>query len=132
MLLGWVAGIMSTGVCLSAVSLAPTGADLGLSPLLRSASASAGSLAIAATAVAAGVAADRLGRRRMLLWSYGLAALANVAIVLIPSGAAYLAGLFLAGVAYGVMLTATYAYVKVVASPEGLGSVNDGPKLTPL
>jgi len=121
MLLGWVAGITSTGVCLAAVSLAPAGDDLGLGSLVRSACASAGSLAIAATAVAAGVAADRLGRRRILMWSYVLAGLANVAIVLIPWGATYLAGLFLAGIAYGVMLTATYAYVKVVAPPGGLG-----------
>jgi hypothetical protein len=87
MLLGWVAAIMSTGVCLSAVSLASATSDLGLSPLMRSACASA----------------------------------AGLAIVLIPSGAAYLAGNILAGVAYGVMLTATYAFVKVVAPGGSLG-----------
>jgi MFS family permease len=121
LLLGWVAGIMSAGVCLSAVSLASATTDLDLSPLMRSACAGAASLAIAATAVAAGVAADRLGRRRILMWSYVLAGLANVAIVLIPSGVVYLAGNFLAGVAYGVMLTATYANVKVVAPAGSLG-----------
>ena len=113
--------MMSTGVCLSAVSLPSATADLGLSSFVRSASAASTSLAIAATAVAAGVAADRLGRRRVLQWSYLLAAAACLAIVLIPSGAVYLAGNFLAGVAYGVMLTATYALVKVVAPPAGLG-----------
>ena len=69
-LLGWVAAMMSTGVCLSAVSLPSATADLGLSSFVRSASAASTSLAIAATAVAAGVAADRLGRRRVLQWSY--------------------------------------------------------------
>ena len=121
MLLGWVAAIMSTGVCLSAVSLVPATTDLGLSPLMRSACASAASLAIAASAVAAGVAADRLGRRRVLMCSYALAGVANLAIVLIPSGAVYLAGTILAGVAYAVMLTATYAFVKVVAPARSLG-----------
>ena len=121
MLLGWVAAIMSTGICLSAVSLVPATTDLGLSPLMRSACASAASLAIAATAVAAGVAADRLGRRRVLMWSFLLAGVANLAIVLIPSGAVYLAGTVLAGVAYAVMLTATYAFVKVVAPRGSLG-----------
>ncbi len=113
--------MMSTGVCLSAVSLPSATADLGLSSLVRSASAASTSLAIAATAVAAGVAADRLGRRRILQWSYLLAAVACLAIVLIPSGMVYLAGNFVAGVAFGVMLTATYALVKVVAPPACLG-----------
>ena len=49
--------MMSTGVCLSAVSLPSATADLGLSSFVRSASAASTSLAIAATAVAAGVAA---------------------------------------------------------------------------
>ncbi len=121
MLLGWVAAIMSTGVCLSAVSLPSATADLGLSPWMRSACASAATLAIAATALAAGVAADRLGRRRVLMWSYALAGVANLAIVLIPSAAVYLAGNILAGVAYGVVLTATYAFVKAVAPRGSLG-----------
>jgi MFS family permease len=113
--------MMSTGVCLSAVSLPSATADLGLSSFVRSASAASTSLAIAATAVAAGVAADRLGRRRVLQWSYLLAAAACLAIVLIPSGVVYLAGNFVAGVAFGVMLTATYALVKVLAPPACLG-----------
>ena len=121
MLLGWVAAIMSTGVCLSAVSLATATADLGLSPFMVSACASAATLAIAATAIASGVAADRLGRRRVLMWSYVLGGVAGLAIVLIPSGTVYLLGNVLAGVAYGVMLTATYACVKVVAPVGSLG-----------
>jgi predicted MFS family arabinose efflux permease len=121
LLLGWVAGITSTGICLSAVSLAPATEDLGLGPLLRSAVAAAPSLAMAATAVAAGVAADRLGRRRLLSWSCILAAVACLAVVVVPAGPVYLAGVAAAGVAYGVMLTGTYAYLTAVAPPGGLG-----------
>ena len=121
LLLGWAAGIMSTGVCLSAVSLVPATSDLGLSPWLRSASASAASLAIAATAIAAGVVADRLGRRRVLMWSYLLTSLACLTVALAPSGPVYLLGNVLAGVGYGVLLTASYALVKAVAPPGGLG-----------
>jgi MFS family permease len=103
------------------VSLASATADLGLSPFMGSACASAATLAIAATAIASGVAADRLGRRRVLMWSYALGGVAGLAIVLLPSGAVYLLGNVLAGVAYGVMLTATYASVKVVAPAGSLG-----------
>ena len=121
LLLGWVAGIMSTGVCLAAVALVPATSDLGLSPGLRSASASASSLALAATAIAAGVVADRLGRRRVLMWSYLLTSAACLAVVVAPSGPVYLLGNVLAGVGYGVILTASYAFVKAVAPPGGLG-----------
>ena len=55
------------------------------------------------------------------MWSYVLAAVPCLAIVLIPSGAVYLAGIFLAGVAYGVMLTATYALREGRRAPGGLG-----------
>ena len=41
--------------------------------------------------------------------------------LLVPSGPVYLAGIAAAGVAYGVMLTATYAYLDAVAPPGGLG-----------
>jgi hypothetical protein len=121
LLLGWVAGITSAGICLSAVSLAPATAALDLSPFLRSAVAAAPSLAMAATAVAAGVAADRLGRRRLLVWSCVLAAAACLAVVLVPATPVYVAGVAAAGVAYGVMLTGTYAYLAAVATPGGLG-----------
>jgi predicted MFS family arabinose efflux permease len=121
LLLGWVAGITSAGICLAAVSLAPATEALDLSPFLRSAAAAAPSLAMAATAVAVGVAADRLGRRRLLVWSCILAAAACLAVVLVPASPVYLAGVAAAGVAYGVMLTGTYAYLAAVAPPGGLG-----------
>ncbi len=121
LLLGWVAGITSAGICLSAVSVAPATEALDLSPFLRSAAAAAPSLAMAATAVAAGVAADRLGRRRLLVWACVLAAGACLAVLLVPAGPVYLAGIAAAGVAYGVMLTGTYAYLAAVAPPGGLG-----------
>ena len=121
LLLGWTAAIMSAGVCLAAVSLPSATEDLGLSPFLRSASASAPSLAIAASAIALGVAADRLGRRRLLMWAYALAAGASLAVIVVPSGVVYLAGNALAGAAYGVFLSATYAYLTAVVPRASVG-----------
>jgi len=103
------------------VSIATAAESLGLSPFLRSAAAATPSLAIASTAVAVGVAADRLGRRALLTWSCVLAAAACLAVALVPVTAVYLVGITLAGVAYGVMLTGTYAYLSAVAPPERLG-----------
>jgi len=95
--------------------------NLGLSPFMRGACASAISLAIAATAIAAGVAADRLGRRRVLMGSFVVAGAANIVIFLAPAGAAYLGGHIVAGVAYGAMATGSYAYVKALAPGKSLG-----------
>ena len=120
-LLGWVGAIKTTGATLATVSLVDAARDLDLSPFMRSASAGAISLAIAATAVAAGVAADRLGRRRVLMWSYVVAAVANLVVFLFPAGPVYLTGLTVAGIGYGAMITGSYAYVKAVAPGKSLG-----------
>ena len=120
-LLGWIGAIKTTGATLATVSLVEAAQDMGLSPTMRSAAAAAISLAIAATAVAAGVAADRLGRRRVLMGSYVLAGGANLAIFVFPSGWVYVVGLVVAGLGYGAMLTGSYAYVKAVAPGKSLG-----------
>lgn len=121
MLLGLIAAIKATGASLAVVSLVDVTQALHLTPSMRSAAASAVSLAIAATAVAAGVAADRLGRRRVLMGSFVIAGLANLAVFAVPSGAVYIGGLLVAGVGYGAMVTGSYAYVKAVAPGRGLG-----------
>ncbi len=121
MLLGLIAAIKATGVSLATVSLVDVTQALHLSAGMRSAAASAVSLAIAATAVAAGVAADRLGRRRVLMASFVVAGAANLVVFAVPVGAVYVGGLLLAGLGYGAMVTGSYAYVKAVAPGRGLG-----------
>jgi MFS transporter, DHA2 family, multidrug resistance protein len=121
LLLAWIEAIKATGGTLATVSLVDAARDMALSPTMRSAAASAVSLAIAATAVAAGVAADRLGRRPLLMASFVLAGGANLAILLFPAGWVYVAGLVVAGLGYGVMLTSSYAYTKAVAPGKSLG-----------
>ena len=120
-LLAWIGAIKATGSAFSAVALVDVTTSLGLSPAMRGASAGAIALAIAATAVAAGVAADRLGRRRVLMGSFAVAAAADLAVFLFPSGAVYLLGNVVAGVGYGAMATGSYAYVKALAPGRSLG-----------
>ena len=121
LLLAWIGAIKATGSSFSAVALVDATSDLGLSPFMRGACASAISLAIAATAIAAGVAADRLGRRRVLMGSFLVAGVANLLIFAVPSGAVYFAGHIAAGVGYGAMATGSYAYVKALAPGKSLG-----------
>ena len=120
-LLAWIAAIKATGASLSTTALVQATTDLGLGPLLRAACASAISLTIAATAVAAGVAADRLGRRRVLMGSFVIAGVANLVVFAAPSGWPYFAGLIAAGVGYGAMTTGSYAYVKALTPGKALG-----------
>ncbi len=88
---------------------------------MRSACAAAISLAVAATAIAAGVAADRLGRRRLLMASFAVAAAANLLIFAVPSGVVYFGGHVAAGLGYSAMATGSYAYVKALAPGRSLG-----------
>lgn len=120
-LLAWIEAIKATGGTLAGVSLVDASQAMDLSAGMRSAAAGAVSLAIAATAVAAGVAADRLGRRPLLVASFVLAGAANLAIFLFPTGWVYLGGLVVAGLGYSVMLTSSYAYTKAVAPGRSLG-----------
>jgi len=121
LLLAWIGAIKATGAAFSTVALVEATTSLGLSPLMRSACASAISLAVAATAIAAGVAADRLGRRRVLMGSFALAAAANLVIFAVPSSGVYFAGHVVAGLGYSAMATGSYAYVKALAPGRNLG-----------
>ena len=78
---------------------------------------------LAATAVAAGVAANRFGRRRILMWYFVLTAAADLAVFLVPDrpSSTSLGLTVLPGVGFGAMITGSYAYVKAVAPGRSLG-----------
>lgn len=121
LLLGLIGAISTTGANLSALSLVYATGALGLTPWMRTAAAGSISMTIAVTAVAAGLLADRIGRRRLLMASFYLAAFANLLLAVLPSAWAYLLGLTMAGLAYGAMATGSYAYVKRITPPSALG-----------
>ncbi len=121
LLLAWIGAIKATGAAFSTVALVDATTSLGLDATMRSACAAAISLAVAATAIAAGVAADRLGRRRVLMGSFAVAGAANLLIFAVPSGPVYFAGHVAAGLGYSAMATGSYAYVKALAPGKSLG-----------
>ena len=121
LLLGWICAIGATGASLSAISLVDASESMALSDTMRAACAGAISLTIAATAVPAGLFADRIGRRRLLWWSFLVTGAANLLIALVPQAWSYLVGLIIAGVGYGAMGTSAYAYVKRIATGNTLG-----------
>ena len=121
LLLGWICAIGATGASLSAISLVDASESMALSNTMRAACAGALSLTVAATAVPAGLLADRIGRRRLLWWSFIVTGSANLLIALVPQAWSYLLGLILAGLGYGAMGTSAYAYVKQIATGNSLG-----------
>ncbi|MEI6622266.1 MAG: MFS transporter [Actinomycetes bacterium] len=120
-LLGWIGAIKATGASLATVAIVDATKDLGLSPAMRTAAASTCALALAATVMATGVLADRVGRRRVLMWSYLVASVGSLLTLITPGGGLYLTGQALAGVGFGAMFSGSYAYVKKVAPGHRLG-----------
>lgn len=120
-LLGFIAAIKALGLSLATLSLVDATRELHLSSGMQAACASAASLGLAATAVGTGLLADRIGRRRLLMWSFALVAVSAVAVAAAPNGWVYLVGLLVKGVGYGAMFCGSYAYVKAVAPGAGLG-----------
>lgn len=121
-LLGAIAGLQLIDPSVANVAIVKAGAELQFSGSVRALAASISTLALAATVLASGIAADRLGRRRILVWAMLLAVAGDVLVALTPVTAGYLAGRALAGIGVGAALAATFAYVRFVTPPERLGS----------
>ncbi|MCH9667323.1 MAG: MFS transporter [Actinomycetia bacterium] len=113
-LLGLIAGLQLVDPAVANTAIIEAGKALGFTASQRALGASVSTLALAATVLAAGVAADRLGRRRVLICSVLLAVAGDVIVALAPVTEVYLAGRALAGVGLGAALAATFAYVRFV------------------
>ena len=114
--LQWIDPVVSSMVLLKAAnSLQMKGAMLPLA-------ASISTLAMAATVLATGFLADRLGRRRVLIASLWLVVFSNVLCSFALSPGLFLFGRVLTGVGLGAFSAASFAYVKVVAEPGELAA----------
>ena len=114
--LQWIDPVVASMVLLKAAnSLHMKGAMLPLA-------ASISTLALAATVLATGYLADRLGRRRVLIASLWLVVFSNVLCAFAPSSGLFLFGRVLAGIGIGAFYSASFAYVKVVVEPGELAA----------
>lgn len=113
-LLGVVAGLQLLDPAVANTAIVKAGKALGFTAAERALGASVSTLALAATVLAAGVAADRLGRRRVLVGALLLAVIGDVVVAVAPVTEVYLAGRALAGIGLGAALAATFAYVHFV------------------
>ena len=119
-LLGVLAAIQGAAPNVAATAL--VGASRGLDMVAgdQALAASMQTLAIAASVISTGLLADRIGRRRMLVWALAVATVGQLVVGLAPVPAVYIAGQGLSGVGLGAVYAAAFAYIQVLAAPGRL------------
>lgn len=120
-LLGLLGGMQMLDPTVANTAIVDAGRALSFTAADRALGASISTLAVAATVLASGLAADRLGRRRVLIGAAVLAIIGNMTVAAAPAADVYLAGRGIAGIGLGATLAATFAYVRFVTP---------GPKLS--
>jgi MFS family permease len=113
-LLGLLGGLQMLDPTVANTAIVEAGRTLGFTAAERALGASISTLALAATVLASGLAADRLGRRRVLIAAAVLAFVGNVIVATAPVAEVYLVGRAIAGIGLGATLAATFAYVRFV------------------
>jgi MFS family permease len=120
--LGLVGGLQMVDPSIANIVLVPVGKDLHFSGSQAALAASISTLALAATVLATGLMADRIGRRKLMIWAMFLAVIGDLMAAFTPVTAGYMAGRALAGIGVGAALAASFAYVRFVAPPEKVGA----------
>ena len=81
---------------------------------------SIGAMAQAATVVSTGMVADRLGRRRLLMWAVAVGMLGSLIVAFAPGPWIYVLGRLVTGIGLGAVFGSSYAMVRAVTSDEDL------------
>lgn len=121
-LLGLLGGLQALDPTVANTAIVDAGRTLSFTAGERALGASISTLALAATVLAAGLAADRLGRRRVLIGATLLAAVGNLVVAAAPVAEVYLVGRAITGVGLGATLAAAFAYVRFVTPEPKLGA----------
>ena len=116
--LGLLAALQMSVIGINDQVLPTIAGDLGIVGTGLVAAASVASIAAAATVISAGLLADRVGRRRVLIAGLLIGTLGCVLTAIAPTAAVYFAAQVLAGVGFGTVFGASFAYVSAVA-PTG-------------
>lgn len=116
--LGFLAGVQSSdpNINSSALLRAATDLQMGNSAALA---ASISTLFLAATAITTGMFCDRLGRRRILIFSLLFSAAGDLIVMAAPDTAIFLLGRIIAGIGLGAVYGASFAFLKDFATSKG-------------
>ncbi|MCP4436077.1 MAG: MFS transporter [Actinomycetia bacterium] len=117
-LLGLAGGVQMVDPTISSIAFVEASEDLGFSPSMAALAASVSTLALAATVIATGAVADRLGRRRVFIAALLTAAAGNVIVAVGPTTPMYMGGRIIAGIGLGAVFGSAFAFVRDVAGEE--------------
>ncbi|PKQ31839.1 MAG: hypothetical protein CVT62_05455 [Actinobacteria bacterium HGW-Actinobacteria-2] len=121
LLLGLLGALQVADPLVATVTLVKASDELNLSASLQSLAAGISTFALAATVIAGGVLADRLGRRTVLAVSVLVAALGQLITALVPGVPAFFLGRIITGIALGATFAAAYGMVKNVSAEADRG-----------
>ena len=116
--LGFVGSIQVGDPVIASLALVRATQALAFSPTMQAMAAAISTLALAATVVPAGVVADKLGRRKLLIIALLLTAVGDLITAMAPVPWVYLVGRALAGVGLGAVFAGSYAFVRDVVPPR--------------
>lgn len=122
LLLAAATGIAPFSLHVIAPALPEIAAGLAVGPAAAQLMISAALLATAAATLVLGTLSDRYGRRPVLLWSLGAAALGSLAVVLAPGIEAAVAGRFLQAAGGSVGMVVARAVATDLFAREGAGA----------
>lgn len=120
--LGLVAGLQGAMPNIASTALVGASRSLDMTGSTQALAASAQTLAIAATVISAGLLADRLGRRNVLMVALVVATVGNIIVALAPASTVYIIGMAVTGAGLGAVFGCAFAYIKAVSPPERLAA----------
>lgn len=118
--LGFVGSIQLGDPVVASLALVRATQALAFSPATQALAAAISTLALAATVVPAGVVADKLGRRRLLILALLLTAGGDLLTAAAPVPWVYLVGRAVAGVGLGAVFAGSFAFVRDVVTTTAL------------
>lgn len=115
LLLGFVGGIQTVDPIISSVALVRASSELHFTANITALASGISTLALAATVIASGLLADKLGRRKVLLAALLISIVGDVLVAMSTGTSMYLLGRVIAGIGLGGVFSAAFAYVRAVA-----------------
>lgn len=117
-LLGFLSAIQTVDPSVASTALIGASRGLHMTTDEMALASSIATLAVAATIISTGLIADKLGRRRVLLWALVVGAIGDVIVFLAPVTAVYMTGRVIAGIGLGAVYGAAFAYIRAVTPPD--------------
>jgi len=118
--LGFLGAIQGSAPNIASTALVGASKSLDMAGSTQALAASMQTLAIAATVITAGLVADRIGRRNLLLVALVVGAVGNLIVLASPAVGVYLLGQAVVGVGLGATYGAAFGFMKSVVKPEKL------------